>query len=112
MARALDAPDSRMQEERSLEKRARHAEALFEGIDDAVFVHDLEGRILDVNPAACRRLGYGRDELLRMTTRDIDDPAFATGFGQRLQEQLTRGHLCCEGGHVTKDGRRIPVDIN
>src|SRR4029079_7396850 len=29
-----------------------------------------------------------------------------------LQEQLTTGHLCCEGSHVTKDGRRIPVDIN
>ncbi len=98
--------------ERSLEQRARHSEALFEGIDDEVFVHDLDGRILDANPAACRRLGYTRDELLRMTTRDIDDPEFASGFEGRLQEQLTQGRLSCEGCHVTKDGRRIPVDIN
>jgi PAS domain S-box-containing protein len=98
--------------ERSLEQRAQHAEALFEGIDDEVFVHDLEGHILDANPAACRRLGYTRDELLRMTTRDIDDPAFATGFEERLQQQLTQGQLSCEGCHITKDGRRIPVDIN
>lgn len=96
----------------SLEQRARHAEALFEGIDDEVFVHDLDGRILDVNPAACRRLGYSRDELLRMTTREIDDPEFASGFERRLQQQLTQGRLSCEGCHVAKDGRRIPVDIN
>src|SRR5262249_9196431 len=75
-------------------------------------VHDLEGRILDVNPAACRRLGYSREELLRLTTRDIDDPEFAVDFGQRLQEQLSKGHLSCEGRHITKDGRVIPVDIN
>jgi len=94
------------------ERPARHAEALFEGIDDAVFVHDLEGRILDVNPAACRRLGYSREELLRLTTRDIDDPAFAGGFKQRLREQLSKGRLSCEGSHRTRDGHVIPVDIN
>src|SRR5690349_10842782 len=44
--------------------------ALFEAIDDAVFIHDADGNILDANPAACRRLGYTRDELLRLNTRD------------------------------------------
>jgi PAS domain S-box-containing protein len=33
---------------------------LFEVIDDAVFVHDLAGNILEANPAACRRVGYTR----------------------------------------------------
>jgi PAS domain S-box-containing protein len=88
------------------------ARALFDGIDDAVFVHDLNGNILDANPAACRRLGYTRAEMLRLTTRDIDDPTFAAGFGQRLQTQLAQGRCTCEGRHRTKDGRLIPVDIN
>ena len=88
------------------------AQALFEGIDDCVFVHDLQGRILEVNPAACQRLGYTREELLRMTTRDIDAPEFAAGFGDRLQHQLAAGQFRCEGRHRTKDGRIIPVDIN
>jgi two-component system NtrC family sensor kinase len=92
--------------------RGRHAIALFEGIDDAVFVHDLDGRILDLNPAACRRLGYSRDELLRMKTTDIDDPQFAVGFEHRLRDQLLQGRLSCEGCHIARDGRRIPVDIN
>lgn len=92
--------------------RDRRARALFEAIDDAVFVHDLDGRILDANPAACRRLGYTRDELLTLTTRDIDDPEFAAGYAQRVEAQVAAGRLTCEGRHVTKDGRLIPVEIN
>jgi PAS domain S-box-containing protein len=96
-------------DERTRDRRAR---ALFEAIDDAVFVHDLEGRILDVNPAACRRLGYSRTELLQLTTRDIDAPEFSGHFADRLKEQLSLGRLTCEGRHVAKDGRVIPVEVN
>ncbi len=91
------------------EKRAR---ALFEGIEDSVFVHDLDGKILDANPAASRRLGYTREEFLKLNTRDIDAPEFAQGFEDRLHSQLSCGHLHCEGRHRTKDGRVFPVDIN
>jgi PAS domain S-box-containing protein len=90
----------------------RRARALFDAIDDAIFVHDLDGHILDANPAACRRLGYTREEFLRLTTRDIDDPEFAAGYEERLQRQMQTGGLNCEGRHRTKDGRVIPVDIN
>ncbi|MCI0682474.1 MAG: PAS domain S-box protein [Gemmataceae bacterium] len=86
--------------------------ALLDALDDAVFVHDLDGRIVEVNAAACRRLGYTRDEFLRLTTRDIDAPEFARGFAERSQRQLAQGALQCEGVHRTKDGRLIPVDIN
>lgn len=85
---------------------------LFEAIDDAVIVHDEHGNILEANPAACRRLGYTRDELLTLTTRDIDAPEFAAGFESRLQSQLESGVTRFEGVHRTKDGRRIHVDIN
>jgi PAS domain S-box-containing protein len=88
------------------------ARALLDAIDDALFIHDLSGRILEANHAACQRLGYTRDEMLQLTTRDIDDPAFARGFEDRLSQQLNRGQFRCEGRHRTKDGRLIAVDIN
>src|SRR5205823_1583969 len=81
--------------------------ALFEAIDDAVFVHDAAGNILEANPAACRRLGYTRDELLRLNTADIDAPEFAQGFQDRLRTQLRGGSYRCEGVHRTRDGRLI-----
>src|SRR5436309_845113 len=54
---SVAAPAASGASDHTLDRRGRE---LFEAIDDAVFVHDLDGRILDANPAACRRLGYTR----------------------------------------------------
>jgi PAS domain S-box-containing protein len=102
----------RKRTEEALIASERRARALFEGIEDAVFVHAEDGRILDANPAASRLLGYSREELRQMTTNQIDDPEFAAGFEERLKTQRATGHLSCEGRHRTKDGRVVPVDIN
>lgn len=103
---------ARKRAEIALQVSERRARALFEGIEDAVFVHSLDGRILDANPAASRLLGYSRDELVSMTTGQIEDREFSSGYDARLTEQLARGHLACEGRHRTKDGRILPVEIN
>ncbi len=103
---------ARTQAEAALVASERRARALFEGIEDVVFVHDLEGRILDANPAACRRLGYNRREFLALRTSDVDDPDFAAGFADRLGRQREHRHVAFEGRHRTKDGSVIPVDIS
>jgi len=103
---------ARVQAEAALVASERRARALFEGIEDVVFVHDLDGRIVDANPAACRRLGYSRREILALKTSDLDDPAFAAGYTDRLRRQKERRHVAFEGRHRTKDGRSIPVDIS
>ncbi len=102
----------RKRTEAALVASERRNRALFEGIEDAVFVHDSDGRLLDANPAACRRLGYSRDELLTLTTRDVDDSDFAAGFEDRLKGQLEHGHMSFEGRHKSKNGQTFPVEIN
>lgn len=102
----------RKQAEAALVASERRARALFDGIEDIVFVHDKAGRILDANPAACRRLGYTRQEFLKLRTEDVDDPGFAAGFAARLHTQLERRHVAFEGRHRTKQGVAIPVDIS
>ena len=86
-------------------------QTLFEGIQDAVVVHDLDGRILDVNQAAINRMGYSREELMSMRTVEFDAPEFAAEFENRLELQLENGRYHCEGELVTKSGERICVDI-
>lgn len=103
----------RLQTEAALRQSEAHYRQLFEGIDDAIFVHDLEANILDVNEATVRRLGYSRDELLRMKVTDLDTPAFAAGFAERRQQQVQHGNLSeIEGSQITKDGRVIYIDVN
>ena len=101
----------RQETEAALVESERRTRALFDGIHDAVFVHDQEGKILDANPAACRQLGYSRDEILGLSTSQIDAPEFAVGFQERLRRQLQEGQLTCEGLHRTKSGKLIPVEV-
>ena len=106
-----DVTDLRLRTEALRESEAR-LQSLFAGIDDALFVCDLEGKIIDCNEAACRRLGHSREELLGMHSSEVDAPEFAAGFRERSEQQLRLGRLTWEGVHMTKDGRRIPVNTH
>ncbi|AMV39039.1 PAS domain S-box protein [Planctomyces sp. SH-PL62] len=101
----------RIQAEEALVETERRVRAIFDGIHDAVFVHDPAGRIMDANPAASRLLGYSLDELATMDVARIDDADFARGFRDRLARVLEDGQLTCEGVYRTKSGRSIPVEI-
>ena len=73
-----DVTERRLAEE-SAKKNEERYRILFENINDAVFVHEftdkgLPGRFLEVNEIACERLGYTREELLKMSPADIDAP--------------------------------------
>ncbi|MBX9679872.1 MAG: PAS domain S-box protein [Gemmataceae bacterium] len=76
-------------------------EHLFETIDDGVYVHDPEGNILGANPATCRRLGYSRDELLRMNVRQIEDGGEPSNMGDFSRQAL----------HRTQDGHIVQVAV-
>ncbi len=47
---------------------------MIEGMVDGYFEADPEGRFTEVNDALCRRLGYLREELLSMSSREIQEP--------------------------------------
>ncbi|GEM_PF-1444857 len=56
------------------ESEERHR-SLFERSLECMFVHDFEGRLLDLNPAAFALLGYGREELASLTLASLLPPA-------------------------------------
>jgi PAS domain S-box-containing protein len=102
----------RQETTRKLTESERRYRSLFESIGDGLFIHDLEGRFLEVNPAAAERLGYDRRELLGLRPQDIDDPAFAGLVPQRVEAIRRNGYLTFETAHLTKDGRSVPMEIN
>jgi two-component system cell cycle sensor histidine kinase/response regulator CckA len=95
----------------------RHYRVIFNSVSDAVFVYTLNedglpDPFLEVNDSACRYLGYTREELLRMQFSDIVDPRVNEEFPHLLQILLARGQALNEGIDRSKDGRRIPVEVN
>jgi PAS domain S-box-containing protein len=53
------------------QQRLEQMENLFAHVADAVLVAELDGQIIDLNPAACILLGYERQELLRLHPWDF-----------------------------------------
>ncbi len=93
------------------EQLAEDYRNLFHSINDAVFVHDLEGNFLAVNEEAVNRLGYSRDEFLSLTPQQIDAPEFKGQVEDRVSEIEEEGELTFETAHLTKKGERIPVEV-
>ncbi|MBI5303059.1 MAG: PAS domain S-box protein [Chloroflexi bacterium] len=57
---------------------------LVEHSHDLICTHDLQGRILSVNPAAAKQLGIDADTLLKMNLRDILAPEVRDQFAEYL----------------------------
>jgi len=87
-------------------------QSLFNSAGAAIFIHDLEGRFLEVNDAACGRLGYSRDELLAMTPMDIDAPGYAEVVPRRIEYLMEKGSVLLETAHKSRDGRVIPTELS
>ena len=64
---------------------------LVEHSQDLLCTHDLQGRLLSINPAPARLLGYRTDELLQMPMRELVAPAFRAGFDSYLQRIAENG---------------------
>jgi len=101
----------RRERERQRSETMDTFEGLFHGINDAVFVHDLDGRFLAVNETAHERLGYDEGELLGLTPWDIDAADVAGNIEERIEAIREAGELTFETVHVTKDNERLPVEI-
>ena len=96
-------------------RKARHdlqlTQFAIDHFSDPAFWMGPDARIIDANEAACEKLGYTRQELLRMTVHDID-PVFTREIWPRHWEELKqRQAMTIESKHRTKDGRMFPVEI-
>ena len=85
---------------------------LFDAISDAVFISIPNGKIIQVNEAACKILGYGRDELLQLTPLQVNLPQNAAKVKECRDTLINTGKLYAETVHVCKDGSLIPVEVN
>lgn len=89
---------------------------LFNNLDDAAYLYLIEdgapGRIIEVNAAVCKRLGYTREELLALTPLQICDPAYERGLPEILRRLLRERRAVFKWAHRTKDGTAIPAEVN
>ncbi|TVQ27735.1 MAG: PAS domain S-box protein, partial [Spirochaetaceae bacterium] len=90
---------------------------LFNHTNDAIFVHTLTpaglpGPNVEVNDAACRMLGYTREELLRMSVTDVVPKAAAASIVSDAARLLADGRATFEATNQRRDGTIIPVEVS
>jgi two-component system cell cycle sensor histidine kinase/response regulator CckA len=90
-----------------LQERERLFRTIFDSSPDAIFIEDLEGNVLDANPAACRLHGLSHEELVGMNVSALVPPEYRSSVVHA--DQLIDGEI--EGFSLGTSGRRIPVSI-
>ncbi|MBD3669347.1 MAG: EAL domain-containing protein [Gammaproteobacteria bacterium] len=92
------------------------AQVLTEHTTDAVFLAPLSedgihGDFIAVNPTACERLGYSREELLCMNARSLNPSANQERVRAYGRDLMREGLILFEAIHVASDGTQIPVEV-
>ena len=90
-----------------LQEREHLFRTVFEESPDAIFIEDLEGNVLDANPAACRLHGLARDALIGMNASALVPPDYRDSVTR--PEKLVG--CAVQGFSLDAAGKSIPVAI-
>jgi len=108
-----DISDRRLAEEALRASEERYRE-LIENANDLVYVHDLTGNILSINRAAERTTGYSREEVLGRSIAELIVPEDVPRTLEVMHGMASGSQLppVFEADVMTKDGRRVTLDIS
>ena len=96
------------------EEQSRYKE-LLENVDDAVYILDLEGNVLEANEAAYSWLGYTPSQFFELNIADIIPREDACSIIDQLGKGIQDGRpqkIIVETSHTKTDGQLIPVEIH
>lgn len=79
---------------------------------DEVYWTDRKGHFIYANQAACRNLGYPREELCRMRVTDIAPSVTPQNWSERWNTLSEQKFIRLESHHKRRDGSVYPVDIS
>ena len=107
----------RKKTEFALKENEEKFRELFNNANDMISLNEMKenglpGKFIEVNDVGSVRLGYSKAELLKMSPVDIVAPDKKIEMPKNAMELWTNGHAKFEIVHLTKDGRRVPVEVN
>jgi PAS domain S-box-containing protein len=102
--------------EDALKESEQKYHELFNNINEAVFLHKIEhdntlGNFVEVNDVACRRLGYSRDELLKLSIKAINTKIINKNEPVIINALKKNEQISFEAEHKRKDGSAFPVHV-
>jgi PAS domain S-box-containing protein len=85
---------------------------LFDQSNDPIFLHTIDGEIIDVNDRACEMLEYNKPELLSMKMPNLH-PRSERKYAKKALEQIAKtGFIRFETRFLCKSGRTVDVEVS
>ncbi|MFQ6007883.1 MAG: PAS domain S-box protein [Candidatus Zixiibacteriota bacterium] len=88
------------------------AEKVLQVITDGYILIDMDGKILDVNPAYSSMVGFSRQELQKMNIRDLEVKFSRPETTRSIPQMLKEGNGRFVTIHRCRDGRIINLDMS
>ena len=85
---------------------------IFEAAGDGMLIHDLDGRVVEVNPAMCRMLGYARDEFVALQPLQFIRPDAHREAARCLAQAGAGGEARSQWVTLRKDGTPLHVEVH
>jgi PAS domain S-box-containing protein len=97
--------------EHAARRSERHYRTLFETVTDGIFLVSRDEKVVEGNRAACRQLGYTREELLGMPLTQLVPPEALDHLAEVQREVAAKGFVRVDASHRRKDGTIYPVEL-
>ena len=94
----------------------RHSEEqsrlVVESALDAIFIENVEGKVLDCNEFACKMYGYPRSEMLELTVFDLVPPEIGANLPRLISSDVMDGLEFTQSYGIRHNGEIFPTEVN
>jgi len=102
----------RKEAERELRGSEEKYRSLFQHSNDAIFIHDMEGGIMNVNRKALDLFGYSLREFQALVVRELHPEEELAVSAEAFDAIVTEGYVSFDITFKRKDGSTFPADVS
>jgi len=102
----------RKRSEKRLRERDEQYRSIFEATSDGIIINDMDGFVVEANPAACAMHGYAREDFIGLHRTAYVHPDFHGALPGYVETIKAEGFVHARGMNVRRDGSSFPVDVH
>jgi PAS domain S-box-containing protein len=101
----------RKRAQKRLRERDEQYHSIFEATSDGIIITDMDGFVVEANPAACALFGYTRDEFIGLKADAYIHPDYHAEIPDYIETIKREGWISVRSVNVRKDGSAFPADV-